>query len=135
LKLSIGEASKILACPAHTIRFYEKEGLLPFIQRDPNGKRYFTQTDLDWIKLITCFRATGMKLVDLKKIVELSLQGEETIPERKKILKEHQKELHRKQKELNKAFEAIGYKLNIYEHIERERTSSPNGIYQGDDCK
>ncbi|BBI35223.1 MerR family transcriptional regulator [Cohnella abietis] len=134
MKLSIGEASEILACPASTIRYYEKEGLLPLIQRDQSGKRYFTQTDLDWIKLITCFRATGMKLVDLKKIVELSLQGEETIPERKKILKEHQKELHRKQTELNKAFEAILHKLNIYDHIEQERITSPNGIYQGDNC-
>ena len=134
MKLTIGEASELLACPAHTIRYYEKEGLLPIIQRDPNGKRYFTQTDLDWIKLIICFRATGMKLVNLKRIVELSLEGEQTIPERKKILKEHQKELQRKQTELNKAFEAIVHKLDIYDHIERERTTSPNGIYLGEDC-
>ncbi|GGG68149.1 MerR family transcriptional regulator [Paenibacillus radicis (ex Gao et al. 2016)] len=134
MKISIGEAAERLGCPAHTIRYYEKEGLLPFIQRDEQGNRIFAQSDLDWIKLLTCFRATGMKLIDLKKIVDLALEGDETIPERKLILMEHQKELQKKQKELDQAFAAITHKINSYDDIERERTTTVQGIYMEPDC-
>ncbi|MFF2089221.1 MerR family transcriptional regulator [Paenibacillus sp. NPDC058174] len=134
MKISIGEAAERLGCPAHTIRYYEKEGLLPFIQRDEQGNRFFVQSDLDWIRLLTCFRATGMKVVDLKKIVDLALEGDETIPQRKAILREHQKELQKKQIELDQAFAAINYKINMYDDIERERTTTEKGIYMEPDC-
>ncbi len=64
---TIKEASEKLNCPAPTIRFYDKEGLLPNIRRDDKGNRMFEQKDLDWIRLMTCFRATGMSVADLKK--------------------------------------------------------------------
>ncbi|SEL95932.1 DNA-binding transcriptional regulator, MerR family [Paenibacillus sp. cl141a] len=75
MAFTIKEASERLGCPAHTIRFYEKEGLLPYIKRDKNGNRLFEQDHLDWIRLMTCFRATGMKLSLLKEMVDLALDA------------------------------------------------------------
>lgn len=118
---SIKEISEKLGYPASTIRYYEKEGLLPNIQRDKFGNRLFNQQDLSWIRLMTCFRATGMKISELRKIVDLALQGESTIEQRKEMLINHQKELTRRQTELNEAFEAIKYKLDIYDDIQNKK--------------
>ncbi|MDQ0888285.1 DNA-binding transcriptional MerR regulator [Paenibacillus sp. V4I9] len=112
---SIKEASERLGLPSHTIRFYEKEGLLPFIQRDQHGYRIFEQKDLDWIYLMTCFRTTGMTVTALKRIVDLAIQGDSTLRERKEILENHKLELQKRQLELDKAFEAVNHKLTIYD--------------------
>lgn len=116
---TIKEVSEKLNCPAHTIRFYDKEGLLPDIRRDNHGNRLFEKRDIDWIRLITCFRATGMSVADLKKIVDLALQGDETIGQRRAILESHQAEIKRKQQVLNEAFEAVSQKLEVYNDIEK----------------
>jgi MerR family transcriptional regulator, aldehyde-responsive regulator len=112
---TIKEASERLDLPPHTIRFYEKEGLLPFIQRDQHGYRIFEQKDLDWIVLMTCFRTTGMTVAALKQIVDLAIQGDGTLPQRKAILEEHKLVLQKRQLELDKAFEAVNHKLTIYD--------------------
>ncbi|SDP03731.1 DNA-binding transcriptional regulator, MerR family [Paenibacillus sp. yr247] len=116
---SIKEVSEKLGIPPHTIRYYEKEGLLPDIQRDGHGNRVFEQKDLDWIKLMTCFRVTGMPVAALKNIVDLAVQGDSTISERKAILENHKQELQKRQMELDEAFEAVNYKLSKYESIQK----------------
>ncbi|MDU0204843.1 MerR family transcriptional regulator [Paenibacillus sp. MAH-36] len=117
--LSIKEASERLEIPPHTIRYYEKEGLLPFIQRDEHGNRIFGSKDLDWIKLMTCFRVTGMSISALKNIVNIALQGDSTIPERKAILEKHKMELRKRQLELDIAFDAVNHKLTKYDSIQK----------------
>ncbi|KRF21776.1 MerR family transcriptional regulator [Paenibacillus sp. Soil787] len=112
---SIKEVSERLGIPPHTIRYYEKEGLLPHIQRDPYGNRKFEQKDLDWIDIMMRLRSTGMSIVTLRKMVDLTVKGDSTIPERKEILEKHKLELQRKQVELDKANEAVNKKLLFYE--------------------
>ncbi len=124
LGFSIKEASERLGLAAHTIRYYEKEGLLPFIQRDQHRNRIFEQRDLDWINLMTCFRMTGMTVTALKQIVDLALQGDSTIPQRKAILEAHKLELTRRQVELDRAFDAVNQKLSTYELLEKESMKS-----------
>ncbi|MFC4779104.1 MerR family transcriptional regulator [Paenibacillus sp. GCM10023252] len=119
MSFSIKDASDKLGIPAHTIRYYDKEGLLPFIQRDIHGNRIFEDKDLEWITLMTCFRVTGMPISQLKLIVDLALQGEATIHERKAILEEHKKVLKKQQNDLDRAFEAVDYKLSKYESIQK----------------
>lgn len=115
MSFSMKEASERLGVPSHTIRYYEKEGLLPFIQRDRYGNRIFEQKDLDWMALMSCFRATGMTIAALKQIVDLANQGDSTLSERKTILENHKLELQKRQLELDKAFEAVNSKLLIYD--------------------
>lgn len=119
MSYTIKEASERLGCPAHTIRFYEKEGLLPYIRRDRYGNRLFEQDHLDWIRLMTCFRATGMKISLMKQMVNLALDGDATIPQRKAILNQYKDELYRRQSELAEALDAVNNKLAIYEDIEK----------------
>lgn len=128
MTFTIKEASERLGCPAHKIRYYEKEGLLPYIQRDRHGNRLFEQEHLDWMRLMTCFRATGMKVATLKEMVRLALEGDSTIPERKRMLNEYKKDLQRRQKELTEAFDAVNNKLSIYEDIEKGRLPSESKL-------
>lgn len=128
MAFTIKEASERLGCPAHTIRFYEKEGLLPYIKRDKNRNRLFEQDHLDWIRLMTCFRATGMKLSLLKEMVNLALGGDSTIPQRKAILNHYKEDLFRRQNELAEALDAVNNKLSIYEDIEKGRIPSESQL-------
>jgi Predicted transcriptional regulators len=128
MSYTIKEASERLGCPAHTIRFYEKEGLLPFIKRDQHGNRLFEQDHLDWIRLMMCFRATGMKISLMKQMVNLALDGDATIPQRKAILNQYKEELFRRQNELAEALDAVNNKLAIYEDIEGGRLPSESRL-------
>lgn len=128
MTFSIKEASERLGCPAHKIRYYEKEGLLPYIQRDEHGNRLFEQEHLDWMRLMSCFRATGMKVSTLKHMVHLALNGDSTIPQRKAILNEYKEELQRRQLELAEALEAVNNKLVIYDEIEKGRLPSESQL-------
>ncbi|MGL5578114.1 MAG: MerR family transcriptional regulator, partial [Fusobacteriaceae bacterium] len=82
-KYSIGEVGKITGIPTSTLRFYEKEGLLPQVQRDKNGIRSYSEEDLFWVEMIKCLRDTNMGIEDIKNIVSLSEMGEITELERK----------------------------------------------------
>lgn len=128
MSFSIKEASERLGCPAHKIRYYEKEGLLPYIQRDEHGNRQFEQEHLDWMRLMSCFRATGMKVSTLKHMVRLALDGDSTIPQRKAILNQYKEELQRRQDELAEALAAVDNKLVIYEEIEKGRLPSESKL-------
>ncbi|WP_339240599.1 MerR family transcriptional regulator [Paenibacillus sp. FSL R5-0517] len=128
MAFSIKEASERLGCPAHKIRYYEKEGLLPFIRRDQHGNRMFEEEHLDWMRLMSCFRATGMKVSTLKHMVSLALEGDSTIPQRKAILHEYKEELHRRQLEIAEALAAVDNKLTIYEDIETGKLPSESKL-------
>mgnify|MGYP000338747005 FL=1 len=119
MSFSIKDASEKLGIPPHTIRYYDKEGLLPSLQRDEHGNRVFEPEDLEWIKLMTCFRVTGMPVVALKQIVDLAMHGDSTIAERRTILENHKLELQKRQLELDQAFEAVNLKLEKYESIQK----------------
>jgi MerR family transcriptional regulator, aldehyde-responsive regulator len=122
MSCSIKEVSEKLGIPPHTIRYYEKEGLLPPIQRDSYGNRMFEQKDLDWMDIMMRLRATGMSVELIKQMVNLSTKGHSTIPERKAILEKHKLELQRRQLELDKANEALNKKLLVYESLLSERS-------------
>jgi len=114
----IKEAAKKVGLPPHTIRYYEQEGLLPFIRRDKNGNRIFNEADLTWIDSIVCFLKTGIALSKLREIGELAKQGEGTATKRKEIFKEHKFELMEKRKDLDKALKKIEEKIEYYEDME-----------------
>ena len=86
MEYSIKQVSEKTNLTPHTLRYYEKEGLLPFIKRTSSGIRRFSDDDLDWLGLISCLKNTGMSINHIKEFVELSAKGDETLGERCKIL-------------------------------------------------
>ncbi|MBU7216854.1 MerR family transcriptional regulator [Staphylococcus gallinarum] len=117
---TIKEASEKMKIPAHTIRYYEKEGLLPFLKRNENGYRLFDEKDLGWLDFISCLKITGMPLEDLRKIITLTINEEENFDSRRKVLIDHKKDLFKQQEQLNKAFEKVDVKLEYFNQLEKE---------------
>ena len=62
-----------LDVPASTLRFYDKEGLLPFVERLPGGIRMFQDTDLEWLQIIGCMKKAGMSIRDIRQYIEQAI--------------------------------------------------------------
>ena len=88
----------MLEVPASTLRYYDKEGLLPFVERSPGGMRMFQEKDFEWLQVIGCLKKAGMPLRDIRVYIELAMQGDDTIGERLALF-EHQREVLREQME------------------------------------
>lgn len=127
MQQTIKEAAAHTGLSAHTIRYYEREGLIPFLTRDKNNNRIFDQDALHWLELLTCLRMTGMPLAKQKEIVELTKCGDDTVSERISVLKEHQEEMYRRQEKMNRAFQKIEKKLAYYEQLEQITKSKGAG--------
>ena len=100
-----------------TLKFYCNEGLVPNVKRDHNNRRVFDEKDVKWIKDLTCLKKCGMSIQDMKKYLELCLQGEATIVSRKKMLARKQEELRASIKELEDSISYIGWKQNFYDEV------------------
>ena len=112
---TVGEMARRLGVPASTIRYYDKEGLLPFVGRSSGGIRVFTEKDFEWLRIIECLKKTGMSLKDIREYIELAMQGDDTIGERLALF-EHQREVLREQMEqLQRTMDVLDYKCWYYE--------------------
>jgi DNA-binding transcriptional MerR regulator len=101
---------------AHTLRFYDKEGLLPFISRNKSGNRVFTEADLAWITLICCLKDTGMQIKEIKQYSDWCKEGSRTIEIRKKMLGEHRTVVLKQMEALKENLELIDTKITFYEN-------------------
>ena len=72
---TVGEMSKRLGGPASTLRYYDKEGLLPQVERSPGGIRVFQESDYEWLRMIGCMKKAGMSIRDIRHYIQLSAQG------------------------------------------------------------
>ncbi|EPZ52676.1 MULTISPECIES: MerR family transcriptional regulator [Alicyclobacillus] len=121
MNYSIHEVAEKFGLSAHTLRYYDKEGLLPFISRNKSGNRTFTELDLNWLAMICCLKNTGMPIKDIKQYSAWCKQGIETIDERKELLQEHRKQVVKQIEELQKNLELIDSKIATYENPELAR--------------
>lgn len=117
--MTISEVSKKYNLTADTIRYYEKEGLIPTVPRDKNGIRNFDENSCGWIEFIKCMRSAGLEIETLKRYVSLFRQGTKTVKERKILLIEQREKLLKKQKDINITLDRLNYKIEKYEEIEK----------------
>lgn len=118
LTYTIKEITKKTGLTAPTLRFYEKEEVLPFVQRDVNGNRVYTDENISWIHFILALRSTGMPISELKRYVKLYKQGNVTIQERRKMMLDHKQKVEEDMRQTYKHLEQINYKLALYDAIE-----------------
>ncbi|GFZ33610.1 MerR family transcriptional regulator [Clostridium zeae] len=112
---TINEVADICNISPHTIRFYDKEGLLPFVSRNSSGSRQFSDSDLNVIKLICCLKNTGMQIKDIKNYIDLVMQGPQTNSQRKQIMIDHRKEVLNQIDNLKKNLNIIDLKIALYD--------------------
>lgn len=112
---TISDVSKMMNLPISTIRYYDKEGLLPFLQRKDSGYRIFTETDIQMLQVIECFKSTGMPIKDIKQFVLLVKEGDSSLGQRYELFLERRKAVQRQMEELQKQMEIIDHKCWYYE--------------------
>lgn len=111
--MQVKQVAENLGLSEHTIRYYDKAGLFPFVSRDKNGYRDFSKEDLYWIEFIKCMRQTHMPVSKLKEIAELYHQGSSTKMKRKDIFLEHQKNLIDQKELINKGLQTLDEKFKL----------------------
>ena len=99
---------------AHTLRYYEKIGLLEQITRHENGHRRYAEADLGWIHFLKLLRATGMPIQQMQVFMEFARQGDNTIPDRIEVLTEHRRELAAHIEELQAHMDHLDRKIAYY---------------------
>lgn len=111
---------------AHTLRYYERVGLIQPVGRARNGHRRYSEADAAWLNFLHCMRATNMPIRELQRYAELREQGDSTSEERRKILEDHQAAIAAQIDELQRAHALITHKIANYKAIERRiRVDSP----------
>lgn len=114
---SIAEVAEKMNLTAYTLRYYEKEGLLPFVDRSNSGIRNFQDKDLEWLELICCLKNTGMSIKKIKEVISLYLEGDGTLDIRREIFICHREEVINQIAELEKNLDKINCKINYYDNI------------------
>ena len=112
---TVSEMAKLLNVPPSTLRFYDREGLLPFVQRSKSGIRVFTEEDFRWLKMISCLKSAGMSLKDIRRYIEMAMEGEETIDDRLQMFVEQKEKLQKQMAELQQTLDVVEYKCWYYE--------------------
>jgi DNA-binding transcriptional MerR regulator len=100
--MKISEVSEQYDISPDTLRYYERVGLIPTVNRNESGIRDYNQTDMEWVEFIKCMRSSGLPIEVLTEYVELVQEGDHTNEARKRILLKQRDELVRKMKELQK---------------------------------
>ena len=105
MRYSIGQVAKKLGLTAHTLRYYDKEGLLPFVRKGSSGARVFEDEDVDWLIIIECLKGTGM---------DLCQQGDATVGERLELFRRQKEKLEQQMAVFRQYMEKIDFKIAYY---------------------
>ncbi|MBS5987213.1 MerR family transcriptional regulator [Clostridium sp.] len=114
--MTITEVSKKYALSQDTLRYYERIGLIPAVNRNKSGIRDYTDEDCKWVEFIKCMRGAGLPIEVLIEYVELFQEGESTIQARKEILIEQREKLIERMEEMKKTLERLNFKISRYEN-------------------
>lgn len=120
--LSVSEAAARVGLSAHTLRWYEQEGLVAPVGRDSAGRRRYTEDDLGWLVLLTKLRRTGMPVREMRRYAELARDGDRTLPERLRLFEEHRERVLARMAQLQQDLDTINYKVELYRKIVEEQT-------------
>jgi DNA-binding transcriptional MerR regulator len=112
--LAIGDVAAHTGLSVHTLRYYERIGLLDRVERDGSGRRSFGADDLAWIDLLTKMRRTGMSISDLLRYTELVRAGAATYAERLAMLSAHREAVLARIAELTECLAVVDYKIDLY---------------------
>ena len=119
---TVGEIAKKLDVAPSTLRYYDKEGLLPFIDRSESGIRMFKEQDLEWMQIIECLKKTGMPIKEIKHFVDCCIEGDDTIDERLSIINAQRDSLLEQMAEMEQMLKTLNYKSWYYETAKKAGT-------------
>ncbi|MDR3600950.1 MAG: MerR family transcriptional regulator [Desulfosporosinus sp.] len=113
--MMIAEVSGKFDLSQDTLRYYERIGLIPSVNRNKSGSRDYTEEDCKWVEFIKCMRSAGLPIEVLIEYVGLFQQGDTTIEVRKELFIEQRKQLLTRMEDMKKTLERLNYKIESYE--------------------
>ncbi len=116
-KLSIQQTAEKMGVTTSTLRYYEEIGILPGIQRNGSGHRFYEEQDLGWISWIKLLRSSGMPIETIREFVELTQSGSDSIPARCEILDSHRQKIRGRINELEGFLARLDDKLQFYQGL------------------
>ena len=111
---TIKEVATKVGLTAYTLRFYDKQGLLPFVSRNQSGYRAFTEGDLHLLHTIICLKNTGMPISHIRQYIDYVMQGPQSIEQRRQLLNTHRVAILAQQAQIMANLKEIDFKLDMY---------------------
>lgn len=119
MSYTVGEVAKILNIAPSTLRYYDKEGLLPFVERSDGGIRIFKEEDFNWLFIIECLKKSGLSIKDIKNYIDMTLKGDETIEARLELFQKQREKVKKEMEDLQNTLDTLDYKCWFYETAQK----------------
>jgi len=112
---TVGEMAKKLNVAPSTLRYYDKEGLLPFVERSDGGIRMFKDEDFEWLHIIECLKKTGMSIKDIKTFIDWCMEGDSTIEQRLQLIDRQREAVLNQIAQMQETLKTLNFKHWYYE--------------------
>ena len=112
---TVGDAAKILGVPASTLRYYESEGLLPTLGRSEGGQRLFGEQEMGACRVIACLKRSGLSIKDIRRFMDLAMQGDATLADRLALFQERRAVLRNEIEEMQRVMAMLDFKCWYYQ--------------------
>ena len=122
-KYTVKDVARTMKISAHTVRYYDNEGLIPFVSRTRSNIRKFSDYDLSWLRTVHFLRATDLSIRDIKTYIDLCLKGDKTIPKRAEIIFNQEKKLKEHLKDLQEQLKVLEMKKNYYKKLLKNKSN------------
>ncbi|MCI9073273.1 MAG: MerR family transcriptional regulator [Lachnospiraceae bacterium] len=121
---TVGEMAKELGIPASTLRYYDQEGLLPFVKRSSSGMRMFTDADYETLMVIGYLKKSGLSIKEIKAFISMAAQGDASIKDRLTLFRGRRDAVRKQILELQETLSLLEYKCWYYETAQKAGTES-----------
>ena len=122
MNYTIGKMAEKTGVAPSTLRYYDKEGLLPFVERNSSGIRIFKDSDMDWLAIIECLKKTDMPIKEIKKFIDWCMEGDSTIDKRLALIDRQRELVLDRMAQMNKTLKMLNYKHWYYETAKKAGT-------------
>jgi len=130
---TVGDLSKELNIPASTIRYYDSEGLLPFVERSNGGMRVFDDTGYQALLVLECLKQSGMSIKEMKSFIEMVKKGDDSLEDRRKLFESRRESLRKQMEELKSTEEILDFKVWYYTEAVKRGTEENMSSISVDD--
>ncbi|CAJ1229812.1 MerR family transcriptional regulator [Lactiplantibacillus xiangfangensis] len=126
MQYSIGQVAEKLAISTYTLRYYDREGLLPFVDRNQSGRRVFKDADFNYLETISCLKEAGLPVKQIASFIKLCLDGDRTLADRYDFLTEQESDLEAKMATLQHSLDFLRWKKWYYKRALQAGTETVN---------
>lgn len=112
---TVGEMADKLNVAPSTLRYYDKEGLLPFVERSSGGIRMFKEEDFQWLSIIECLKKTGLPIKEIKTFIDWCMEGDGTIAQRLELMQKQRETVKKQIAQMQETLAVLDYKCWYYE--------------------